>query len=143
MWMLHTTWSNSTIMLTSWSGVVLHLERIWVPCTRCLNRRASTPLPPMKRNCNRCELRPMNGILPWHSSWGQTTPILGDSWKHTKTTSHKAWIGTHTQGQTPSTSWPTTRTTNATTCGLSSPTMVWPSPHVTRPTIIMTPMRMT
>ena len=142
MWMLHTTWNNSTIMLTSWSGVVQHLERIRVPCARCLNRRASTPLPPMKRNYNRCEPRLVNGTLPWHSSWVLTAHILDNSWKHMKMTSHKVWIGTHTPGQMHSTSWLTTRKMSATTFRSSSPTMVWHSPHVMKSTITMIRMRM-
>ena len=79
--MQHTIWNNSTILLTSWSSAVLHLERNWVPCTRCLNRRVLTPLPPMKMNYNRCKPRPVNGTLFWHSSWELTTPIMDDSCK--------------------------------------------------------------
>ena len=142
MWTPHTSWNNSTMMSTSWSGVVQHLQRIWVPCTRFLNRRALTPLPPMRMNYNRCEPRLVNGTLPWHFSWVLTTHALGNSWKHMKMTSHKVWIGTRAPGQMHSTSWLTTRKMSTTTSGSSGPMTVWHSPHVMKPTITMICMRM-
>ena len=114
-----------------------------VPCTRFLNKRASTPSLPTKRNCNRYELKPINGTLPWLSSWGQTVPTLDDFWKPTRMISCKVSTGTHKQGQMHSTSWPTIRKTNATTYELPGPTMGWHSQHVMNPTITTTHMRMT
>ena len=140
--MLHTIWNNSTIALTSLSSVVLHFERIQVPCTRCSNRRVSTPLPLMWMNYNWYGPRPLNGTLLWHSSRVPAAPAMGDSWKPMKTTLPKEWTITCAQGLMYSTSWPTTRRMNETTCRLSGPTMVWRSPHLTITTIITTPLRM-
>ena len=63
-----------------------------------------------------------------------------NSWRHTKTTSHKGWIGTLAPGLMPSISWPITKKMSATTSEPPGPTMVWHSPQALKPTI--TPIHM-
>ena len=94
--MQHIIWNNSTIMSTSWSAVVPHLERIQAPCTKFLNMTALIHSPLMRMSCSRYALKPVSGTLPWLSLWTWITLDMDDSWKTTKMTSHKGWIDTHT-----------------------------------------------
>ena len=116
-------WNNSTIMSTSWSAVVPHLERIWAPCARSLNMTALIHSPLMRMSCSTYALQAVSGTLPWLSLWAQITLDMDNSWKTTKTTSHKGWINTHTQGWMPSIYWLIVRRTNETMYWLYDPMM--------------------